>query len=305
MVFRSRWQKMARGAHLKPHKVVGVVQVVNGQPWGAQLKEDLEAGVAEGGRGDVTLRFADTHGDVAEQAQALEVFLKDRVDALVLAPIGVESVRPLLRKFRTEGIPVLVVGDDLGDPDLYRSVIIPDNRQIGRKMGEFFVEVSGGRANVLELTGIASAAAVTLRSQGFREAIVGHAGVRVVDALEGGWRYEPARNVLLNWLAKHPRPDGVFCHNDEMARGVLDAAREVGCEAELLVTGVDAIKGQGLSMVMQGKLAATLMNPPPGRPTAVNLRALLAGEPCLERTILQTSLFRSNERIRAWQERRG
>ena len=58
-------------------------------------------------------------------------------------------------------------------------------------------------------------------------------------------------------------------------------------------------------MVMQGKLAATLMNPPPGRPTALNLLALLAGEPCLERTILQTSLFRSNERIRAWQERRG
>lgn len=72
---------------------------------------------------------------------------------------------------------------------------------MGRKMGEFFVEVSGGRANVLELTGIASAAAVTLRSQGFREVLV--------------------------------------------------------------------------------------------------------GEPCLERTIPQTSLFRSNERIRAWQERRA
>ncbi len=290
---------------MKAHRVVGVVQVVKGQPWGAQLKEDLEAGVAEGGHGDVTLRFADTRGDVGEQARALEAFLKEQVDALVLAPIGVESLRPLLRRFRAVGIPVLVVGDDLGDPGLYRSVIIPDNRQIGRKMGEFFVEASGGRANVLELTGIAAAAAVTLRSQGFREAIAGHAGVRVVDALEGGWRYESARDAVLRWLARHPRPDGVFCHNDEMARGVLDAAREVGCEAELLVTGVDAIKGQGLSMVMQGRLAATLMNPPPGRPTAMNLLALLAGEPCLERTILQTSLFRSNDRVRAWQERRG
>jgi ribose transport system substrate-binding protein len=285
-------------------KLVGVVQVIEGQPWGAQLKEDLEAGVAED-PGDVTLEFADTHMDVDAQARALEAFLKKKVDALVLAPIGVESVKPLLRKFRVEQIPVLVVGDDLGDPDLYRSVIIPDNRQIGRKMGEFFVEASGGKADILEITGIAQAAATTLRSQGFREAIAGHPGIRVVDAIAGDWNHATARDGFSRWLGAHPRPDGVFAQNDEMARGVLDAAREAGCEDGLLVTGVDALKGQGLSMVMQGRLGATLMNPPPGRPTATNLLAVLAGEPCLERTVLQTSIFRSHEKIRAWQESRS
>lgn len=285
-------------------KLVGVVQVIEGLPWGVQLKEDLEAGVAEG-RGDVRLEFADTRMSADAQARALAAFLKKKVDALVLAPIDVESVKPLLRKFRTENIPVLVVGEDLGEPDLYRSVAIPDNRQIGRKTGEFFVEASGGRAEIVEITGIAQASSVTLRSQGFRDAIAGHPGIRVVDAIAGDWSYAPARDAFARWLGKHPRPDGVFAHNDEMARGVLDAAREAGCEDELLVTGVDALKGQGLSMVMRGRLGATLMNPPPGRPTATNLLSIVAGEPCLERTVLQTSIFRSHEKIREWQEARA
>ena len=73
----------------------------------------------------------------------------------------------------------------------------------------------------------------------------------------------------------------------------------------MLISGVDALRGEhGLQLVIQGKLAATLINPPPGRTAALALLAVLRGEPVMKRMLLQTSMFRSNERIRAWQEAR-
>jgi ABC-type sugar transport system substrate-binding protein len=283
--------------------VVGVSAMVEDNPWASLFLEDLEAALAESGR-PVTVQFRETSGSPATELQHLETFLDANVGALVLGPADVEGVSGALRKYRSRGIPVVVVGDELADPDLCRSTIIPDNHGFGRRMGEFFVEATGGRAELVEVCGFSTTAATRLRSEGFREAIADTPGVRVVEAASADWNRERARAEADRFLRDHPLLDGVFAHNDEMALGVWEAACDASREASLLVTGIDALKGRGLSWVMQGKLAATLVNPSPGRHAALNVLALLAGEPCMERTVLQTSIFRSNERIRAWQERR-
>lgn len=278
--------------------------MIENQPFGAQFREDFEAAVSESGR-NVKLEFADAHGSAAEQVQHLESFLRAKVDALVVAAIDGEVVKPVLGRYRDAGIPVIAVDNDLFAPDLYRSMILADNLAFGRKLGEFFVEVSGGHAAVVEIQGIAEASPTTLRSRGFRDVVAAHPGVRILDTLTGDWRYDRARDALSAWLPHHPEVDCVFAHNDEMARGAWDAAQALGRVDDLLITGVDAIKGQGLSMVMHGKLAATIINPSAGRPAAAQLLALLAKEPILERTMLRTSLLRSNERIRGWQAARA
>jgi ABC-type sugar transport system substrate-binding protein len=270
------------------------------QPFGVQFKEDLEAAVAESGRG-LDLEFFDSHGAPAEQVRHLEAVLASRPAALVLMAIEPESVKPALRRYRQAGIPVIVVDNDLQEPELYRSLLLPDNVLFGRKLGEFFVEVTGGRAQIVELCGLPASSPAVLRSRGFREALAGHPGMRVVETLACDWQYARAREALARWLPAHPEVDGVFAQNDEMARGAFDAARALGREEELLITGVDAIKGQGLSMVTHGQLAATLINPSAGRPAADQLLAALAGEVTLPRVMLRTSLLRSNERVRAWQ----
>jgi ABC-type sugar transport system substrate-binding protein len=280
-----------------------VLHMIEHQPFGVQFREDFEAAISESGR-TLHLEFADSHGSSAEQVQRLEASLRAKVDALVLAAIDAETVKPVLRRYRDAGIPVIAVDNDLFAPELYRSLILSDNLAFGRKMGEFFVEVSGGHAAVVEIRGIPEASPAALRSKGFRDVIAGHPRVHILGTLSGDWRYDRARDALAAWLPQHPEVDCVFAHNDEMARGAWDAAQALRRVDDLLITGVDAIKGQGLSMVMQGKLAATLINPSAGRPAAAQLLALLDGEPILDRTLLQTSLLRSNERVRAWQAAR-
>lgn len=285
-------------------KVGVVLHMIEDQPFGILFQEDFGAAMRDGGR-DLEVSFGDSHGSAADQLAHVERYLERGVNVLVLSPLDPEQLRPVLRRYRQAKIPVVLVGSDVeGEPALRRCVVQPDNAHFGQKVGEFFVEVSGGRAEILEVQGIASTESARRRSEGLRRAIAGHPGMRIVDTLPGAWRADVAREAIGRWLPAHPGTYCVFAQNDEMARGALEAARKAGRDDDLLITGIDAIKGQGLSLVLRGQLGGTLINPPAGRTAALQVLAILDGDTVLERTVLQTSLLRSNERVRAWQARR-
>jgi ABC-type sugar transport system substrate-binding protein len=257
------------------------------------------------GRPDLVLEFADPEGDALQQVRLLDALLAGGIDALVVLPIDGALVRPVLRRYRDAGTPVISLDNDVEAPELYRALILADNRVFGRKMGEFFAEVSGGRLDLLEIRGIPATSAAQHRSEGFREAIAASPGVHIVASVDGDWLYARAREEVERLLARFPQVEAVYAQNDEMARGALDAAEAAGRTEGVLVTGIDALRGgRGIQLVMQNRLGATLINPSPGKAASSALLAVLDGEPCLPRTLLQTSLLRSNERIRAWQERR-
>jgi ribose transport system substrate-binding protein len=283
-------------------KVAVVMHRLKDQPWGVRLREEFEAALAE--HPEISSAFLDPEGDAALQAQMVEEQLRAGVDALVVLPLDRERIREALRAHKATGIPVIAADADIDDPTLYRTLIVADNRAFGRKLGEFFVDVTGGTADLVEIRGIPTTTGAQHRGEGFRQAIAS-SRIRIVESVVGNWVYSEARDAFARLLPRLPRLDGVFAQNDEMARAAWDAADAAGRAHELLITGIDALKGEyGLQLVMQGKLAATLLNPTPGRPAATTLLAILAGEPCLPRIVLQTSMFRSHERIRAWQEAR-
>jgi ABC-type sugar transport system substrate-binding protein len=285
-------------------RVAVVPHMLKEQPWAVRFRDDLLASLAA--HPEIELVISDPAGDPVVQLRILEEHLKSRVRALVVAPLDHELIKPILLSYRREKIPVVVFDNDPGDPSLYRALIIADNRHFGRKMGEFFAEVTGGEASLVEISGMPHTSGAILRSEGFRDAISPYPGLRIIDSICGSWLFFRAREEFGRVLERHPRIDGVFAQNDEMARGAWEAAHAAGRDEEMLITGIDALRGEhGLQLVHQGKLAATLINPPPGRATADALLAVLRNEPLMQRTILQTSMFRSTERIKAWQERRA
>lgn len=284
-------------------RVAVVPHMLKDQPWGARFREDLEGALAT--HPEITLELADPAGDPVVQLRMVEAYLQAGVRALIVAPLDNDILKPVLREYLAAKIPVIMLDSDPGDPTLYRTLIIADNRQFGRKIGEFFCEVTGGTAQLVEIRGMPSTSGAQDRSEGFREAIAHRPGIRLLESVVGSWLYTRARDEFGRVLLRHPRIDGVFAQNDEMARGAWDAAHAAGREEEMLITGIDALRGErGLQLVLQGKLAATLINPPSGRAAADALLAVLRGEPCMQRTVLQTSMFRSKDRIKAWQEAR-
>lgn len=286
-----------------PSHLVGVaLHQLRDQPWCRQAVDDLQAGLGGGHR--VELKLFDPEGDAEKQRALLEEFLSARPSALVVLPVDPALIRPTLRRYRAAGVPVIVLDNDVGEAGPQDVLIVADNVQFGRSLGALFLEVSGGRADLVEVSGSRDTQACRDRAKGFREAIAGSA-VRIVDSVDGRWLASVAHDALARLLPKRSRLDGVFAHNDEMACGAWHAAQEAGRQEELLITGIDAMRGdRGLQMLIQGHLAATMMNPSPGPAAAEALLAILRHEPYLKRTVRRTALLRSNERIRSWQQAR-
>ena len=224
------------------------------------------------------------------------------VNGLVVAPIDTAAIRPVLLRYRERRIPVVVVDNDPGDPSIHDALVIADNHAIGVAAGEFLAEVTGGQGSLVEILGIPVTSAARDRSAGFREVVARHPQMQVVDSCTGDWLFDRGRDELARLLPRHARIDAVFAQNDEMARGALEAAAAAGRDEEMLIVGVDALPGAlGIRLVSQGG------SPPPSSTRRFGREAILAhfaladGEPVLPRTLLKSSILKSNERIRAWQ----
>jgi ribose transport system substrate-binding protein len=278
-----------------------VLHMIKNQPWGVRVVRDIEAVLA--GHRSIKAEFVDSAGDPDEQVRILERFLLQGIDALIVNPIDVQLVRGPLRKYRAAQIPVIVIDGDVGEPDLYRALIVGNNHQFGREVGAFFVEVMGGAGDLVEILGPAASHLPKERSAGFRAALADHPRMRIIDSCVGDWTYDRALREFAQLLSRQKRIDGVFAHNDEMATAALDAAAQVGREDEMLVTGIDALPSS-IRLVSQGRLAATFLYPSPGKDAVYALLAILNGEECVKTVRLQTWPYRSNGRIDTWQRAR-
>ena len=81
-----------------------------------------------------------------------------------------------------------------------------------------------GHRRLLVIGGPAEAPVSRLRTSGFTTRAK-HLGAQIVATLETNYGYPDAHEKSLAWLQKNPRPDAVFCANDQIAMAVMDACR--------------------------------------------------------------------------------
>ncbi|WP_323014307.1 LacI family DNA-binding transcriptional regulator [Devosia sp.] len=112
---------------------------------------------------------------------------------------------------------------------------VSDDFQGSRDAVEWLRRV--GRQRIVHVTGPESFESVTWRSAAFREVMGEDALV-----LNGSWSEQWGHDAIARlWTDGEPTPDGIFCGNDQIARGVIDALRERGIAVpqEVSVVGFD------------------------------------------------------------------
>jgi LacI family transcriptional regulator len=202
---------------------------------------DVARGVDEVARAHgLALFTCDSSGDVAREAEYLELMVHHRVRGALVSPVGDET--PALELMQRHGVPVVLV--DRGAGTRGCSVVVDD--------------VEGG---VLAVT--------HLREQGHeRIAFVGgpHSAVHVADRLAGSRRAIEASGLpadalvvietaalhasegrrageVLAGLPRARRPTAAFCANDVLALGLLQQMTQLGVAVpgELAIVGYDDI----------------------------------------------------------------
>lgn len=187
------------------------------------------------GAGQISVLLCDGRGDPIREQHYLRTLLARRVDGLIVTGRSSNS-RPSLG--RDLGIPVVYVLSPSQHPDDLS--LVPDDHQAATLAVSHLL--STGRSRIAHVTGPERHAAAHRRAEGARAAVA-ELGLDLVtgEAMFGEWSERWGREAIHGLLRREAEFDGVFCGNDLIARGVLDALREAGRSVpqEVAVVGVD------------------------------------------------------------------
>ena len=168
-----------------------------------------------------------TAGEPGKQVDDIEDMLATRnIDGLVVLPFESEPLTGPVKAVKDAGKWVTVVDRGLSVEGIEDLFVAGDNTAFGRVAGEYFKANLPSGAKVVVLRGIPT----TLdneRVEAFEKAIEG-SGIEVLDKQHGNWNRDDAFTVMQDYLTKFPKIDVVWCQDDDMAVGVLQAIEQAG-----------------------------------------------------------------------------
>ena len=261
-----RKEETGRGAQeeptkVKPRWIIGMSQCNLGEPWRVQMNLDIKNEAAK--HPEIKVIFKDAQNDSLRQRAQIEEFINMGVDLLIVSPKEAAPLTPPIASAFEQGIPVIILDRRiLGDK--YTCFIGADNKKIGRAVGEWVVKRLGGKGKVVELKGLMTSTPGQDRHSGFREGIKG-SEIEVIFEADMKWLEPEARKEMESALARFPRIDLVYAHNDPGVHGAYLAAKAAGREKEIIFVGIDGLPHEGQVYVRQGILEASFEYPTGGK----------------------------------------
>ncbi|MFC8732384.1 LacI family DNA-binding transcriptional regulator [Luteimicrobium sp. NPDC057192] len=186
------------------------------------------------GAGSTSVFLCDARGDAIREQHQVRALLSRHVDGLIVVGARPDPRPPLAGDIN---VPVVYAYAPSEDPD--DSSVTSDNVQGGRLAAEHLL--STGRRSIGIITGDRGYGAAHDRLAGALSALH-DAGIEPVqDALFGSWSEGWGRGAARVLLEAHPELDGLICGSDQVARGAMDALRELGREVpdDVAVIGHD------------------------------------------------------------------
>ncbi len=269
---------------------IGFSQAMSNDEWRQSMNNSMRLQASLYPQIDIHIANADY--DVEKQIAQLKEFISDSVDIIIVSPIQSTPITPVVEEALNAGIPVLVV-DRKTDKQKYTAYVGADNIEVGRNAAKIIVSNLQDSLGVVEIRGLKGSSPAEERSLGFHQVLDNFPKINVLATLEGDWEKESITEGFRQLLLKTGPPDFVFAHNDRMAKGAWDVARNLGMEDRIKIIGVDGLHGPngGIQLVIDGVLNATILYPT-GGDEAINIALkILNNEVVPTNNILSTTVI--------------
>ena len=210
-----------------------------------------------------------TSPDGAAQASALEDLTTQGINALVVLPHNSDELTGPIKTVKGKGVFITVVDRALSDPKISDLYVAGNNPELGRVAGLYMKEKLG-KADVVVIRGLPIVIDEE-RQKGFDEGIKG-SEIKVLDRQFGNWSRDDAFKVMQDYLTKYPKIDAVWCQDDDMAVGVLEAVKQAKRTDVKLVIGGAGMKDM-IKKVADGDamMPVNVLYPPAMVATALEL----------------------------------
>jgi LacI family transcriptional regulator len=174
--------------------------------------------------------------DHAQEEQHLRMLLERQVDGIVVSARRQDPRPPI--DIGQAALPVVYAHTQVTDPNAL--CILPDDAQGARLAIEHLLDI--GRRQFAHITGPGDFEAVRLREGAMREVLAEH-GISLPEhrVLSGPWQESWGYTAAQYLLKQDPSIDALFCGNDQLARGAIEALHELGVRIpdDVAVAGFD------------------------------------------------------------------
>ncbi len=226
---------------------------------------------------DVDLQVAEGTNDVSVQIAAVETFINDKVDAIVLLPSDGASLTEVARKAMDAGIPVINVDREFSSPFAARATILGDNYGMGVSAGTYMCEKLSDKkdAVIAEIAGIDSLPLTQDRSEGFKAALES-CGLKVGPRVAADFTVQGGESATSQLLSANPKIDAIWNHDDDQGIGVLAAIDSAGRDEFFMVGGAGSKDAMELIKEDSSVLKATIIYPSTQAADGIALARLVA-----------------------------
>ena len=220
----------------------------------------------------------DGKGDQAEQTNQINNFITQKYDVLILNLVQASSAPQVTDMCKDAGIPVVYINrePDTAEEERWASDSISatyvgaDARQSGTYQGEEIVETANkgdingdGKVSYIMVQGDPENVDAQYRTE-FSVKALTDAGLEVEELLlqRGDWDQAKGQQIVQDALTQFgDKIEVVFCNNDAMALGALQAIDAAGRKVneDIYLVGVDALT-EAVQDITEGKMTGTVFN---------------------------------------------
>jgi ribose transport system substrate-binding protein len=201
----------------------------------------------------------DAKGDTQAESQIVTNCIAQKFKVIFLNPNDINAIVPSLIKAKAAGIIVGMFSSDLAPAnqkyrDFYAGV---NDTMAGQQAAAAFIKKFPNGAKIVEIGGQAGHDAQIKRHDGFNTAIKG-SKIQVIDYKAcTQWSTSEALTIMENMIVKEGTDiQGVFCHWDNGATGVIQAAKAANLN-NLFIVGVDGNRA-GYVQVQNGDQSVSI-----------------------------------------------
>ena len=235
----------------------------------------------------------DGNNDQAKQNEQINTFITQKVDALIINPVMTSAADQIIDTVKNAGIPTVLINREPTAEQMSaydKLVYVGCNAaQSGTFQGELILETENqgdingdGVISYIMIQGDPENIDAQLRTEYSVKALT-DAGkeVKQLNLTRGDWDRNRGQEIAANDLAQFgDQIEVIFCNNDDMAIGALQAIKQAGrtVNKDIYLVGVDALAA-ALEEVKNGNMTGTVLNDAVGQATAAveEMEKLLGG----------------------------
>ena len=240
--------------------VLGFCNIGDEGAWREAHRTSIKNAAKDAG---IELVYAEAGLSQEKQIEIIREFIKIGVDVISFSPIVEEGWDDMLREAKEAEIPVILSDRSIKTEDkrLYTTFLGSDFREEGRRAASWLLENMDidKKINVVEIKGTEGSTPEVERKIGFEEIIEGYENINIIKSKSAAYTFDEGKAVMESYLNELNERDEeinlVYCHNDDMALGAIEAIEDFGLKPgeDIKVISIDGIK-KAIIAIRDGKL---------------------------------------------------